>query len=307
MSQPTYSSPENRRFDVFKRWVVKKRRVTRMAPALPNLVWALLFFVIPFGLMAVYSLAQQDPGTAEMNFNWTTENYERVGQGLILAALARSLLMSTAATLLCILIAYPLAYFIAHHSGRLKPVFLVLVIIPFWTSFVIRTYAWLGLLKPQGLTNNMLQAMGLVGEGSSVAFTPLAIVIGIVYNYLPLMIFPLFVSLNRIDKSVLEAAGDLGASSFSTFRRVIFPQALPGMVAGIIVVGVPATGEYVIPAILGGGKTLMFGNLIAAQFGSAFAWPFGAALATVLTALLLAMIVVLIQAVGRERLGSELS
>lgn len=284
-----------------------KQRVGRMVPALPNLLWATIFFVVPFGLMAVYSIAQQDPVTAEMNFNWTTENYERVGQSLILGALVRSLLMSAAATLLCLLIAYPLAYFIARESGRLKPVFLILVIIPFWTSFVIRTYAWLGLLKPQGLVNNMLQVMGVVGEESSVAFTPLGIVVGIVYNYLPLMIFPLFASLNRIDESVLEAARDLGASSFSTFRRVIFPQALPGMMAGIIIVGVPATGEYVIPAILGGGKTLMFGNVIAAQFGSAFAWPFGAALATVLTTLLLAMIVILVQVVGRERLGSELS
>ncbi len=277
-------------------------RFARTAAALPNLLWAALFFAVPFGLMAVYSFAQQDPLTAEMNYDWTFQNYERVGEGLVIGALVRSLWLSGLATGICLLIGYPLAYFIAHRSGRLKALFLLLVIVPFWTSFVIRIYAWLGLLAPEGLVNNFVVAIGLVDKSSSLAFSPTAILIGIVYNYLPLMVFPLFVSLDRIDRRVLESARDLGASSLSSFRRVIFPQAMPGMIAGIIVVGVPATGEYVIPSILGGGKTLMFGNIIAAQFGSSFVWPFGAALATTLTALLLAMIAIMVRATGVSQL-----
>jgi spermidine/putrescine transport system permease protein len=173
------------------------------------------------------------------------------------------------------------------------------VIVPFWTSFVIRTYAWLGILGPQGHVNDFVSWTGLSDRPLELAFDTPAIIIGIVYNYLPLMIFPLFVSLDRIDARVLEAARDLGAGSVSVFRRVIFPQALPGLVAGVIVVGVPAAGEYVVPAILGGGKTLMFGNIIAAQFGASFVWPFGAALATALTGLLLVFIAATLGAARR--------
>jgi spermidine/putrescine transport system permease protein len=274
-------------------------RLTRLGAATPNLLWACAFFAVPVAIMLLYSVATQDTLTAKVAFDWSLDNYERIGDSIVLHALLRSLWISGVATLACLVLGYPVAYFLAFRAGRLKAVLLGLVVVPFLTSFVVRTYALIGVLGPQGALNDVLRATGLVDEPLALLFNPTGIVIGIVYNYLPLMILTLFVALDRIDARVLEAARDLGAGTFSTFRRVIFPQALPGMVAGIIVVGAPAAGEYVIPSILGGGKTLMFGNVIANQFGSTFAWPYGAALSVVLTAVLLVLIFATLRLAGR--------
>jgi spermidine/putrescine transport system permease protein len=273
--------------------------LTRLGAATPNLLWACAFFAVPVAIMLLYSVATQDTLTAKVAFDWSLDNYERIGDSIVLHALLRSLWISGVATLACLVLGYPVAYFLAFRAGRLKAVLLGLVVVPFLTSFVVRTYALIGVLGPQGALNDVLRATGLVDEPLALLFNPTGIVIGIVYNYLPLMILTLFVALDRIDARVLEAARDLGAGTFSTFRRVIFPQALPGMVAGIIVVGAPAAGEYVIPSILGGGKTLMFGNVIANQFGSTFAWPYGAALSVVLTAVLLVLIFATLRLAGR--------
>jgi spermidine/putrescine transport system permease protein len=273
--------------------------LARRLTTIPNLLWTAVFFVVPFGMMVVYSLSRQDVLTAKISYVWTTENYRLIDDAIILNAFARSLWISGGSTLICLVLGYPVAYFIAHRAGRFKSLFLVLVIVPFWTSFVIRTYAWLGILGPAGYLNDVVGWFGASPNSLKLAYNTPAIMIGIVYNYLPLMVFPLFVSLDRIDRRVLEAAFDLGAGGLSVFRRVIFPQSLPGVLAGVILVGVPATGEYVIPTILGGGKSLMFGNIIANQFGSSFVWPFGAALATTLTAVLLLLIVVVLQTARR--------
>jgi ABC-type spermidine/putrescine transport system permease subunit I len=280
--------------------------IRRVAAAVPNLAWAALFFLVPFAVMILYSVSVQDPITAQIHYTLSTSNYARIDQPLVLGALLRSLSMSAIATVLCVVLGYPVAYFIAHWAGRWKPLFLVMVIVPFWMSFVIRTYAWLGLLGPQGQVNDILKSVGLISAPLPLAYHPIAIVIGIVYNYLPIMIFPLFVALDRIDHRVIEASRDLGATSRHVFTRVIFPQSLPGLVAGVIVVAVPATGEYVVPAILGGGKTLMLGNVIQDQFGLSFAWPFGAALATAMTGLLLVFIAITVRVaarMGMEQIG----
>jgi spermidine/putrescine transport system permease protein len=271
--------------------------------AVPNLAWAALFFVVPFGIMILYSVSTQDALTAEIHYTGTLSNYAKLDSPTVLTSVERSLMVSALATGLCVVLGYPVAYFIAHKAGRLKPLFLVLVIIPFWTSFVIRTYAWLGLLSPSGYVNELLRSLGVIANPLSLAYDPAAIVVGVTYNYLPIMIFPLFVALDRIDPRVLEAARDLGAGGLAVIWRVIIPQSLPGLVAGIIVVAVPATGEYVVPAILGGGKTLMLGNVIGAQFGLSFVWPFGAALATAMTGLLLLFIAITVKAASR--LGME--
>lgn len=250
--------------------------------------------------MFVYSLARQDSLTAQIEYAWTLENYRDLWRGIIGHALVRSLAMSAAATFLCVLLGYPVAYYLARYAGRWKGLLLVLVIVPFWTSFVVRTYAWLQILAPEGYLNRLLRWVHLTDQPLPIAYGPYAIIIGVTYNYLPLMIFPLYVSLSQINEEVLEAARDLGASSFTTFKRVILPQARPGLIAGIIIVGVPATGEYVVPSILGGGKTLMFGNLIALQFGSGFRWPFGAALAALLTVILMAAVFLLLTRFGDD-------
>ena len=249
--------------------------------------------------MVLYSFATQDTLTADISFGWTVESYERLNDPIVLRALLRSLWISGVATLICLVIAYPLAYLLAFRAGRLKPVLVALVIIPFLTSFVVRTYAWVNILGEGGIVNDAVLGLGLAAEPLELIFNPIGIIIGIVYNYLPLMVLALFVVLDRIDPHVLESARDLGASAVSTFFRVVFPQGLPGMIAGIIIVGAPAAGEYVIPAILGGGKTLMYGNVIADQFGSAFQWPYGAALSVILVGLLLIVITVLVRLFGR--------
>jgi spermidine/putrescine transport system permease protein len=249
--------------------------------------------------MVLYSFATQDTLTADISFGWTTENYERINDSIVLRALVRSLWISAISTGICLLIAYPLAYFLAFRAGRLKPFLVALVVIPFLTSFVVRTYAWVNILGTGGPVNDTLLSLGVVDEPIQLIFNPVGIVIGIVYNYLPLMVLAIFVVLDRIDPQVLESARDLGASGISAFFRVVFPQGLPGMIAGIIVVGAPAAGEYVIPTILGGGKTLMYGNVIADQFGSAFEWPYGAALSVILVALLLIAIGLCVRGVRR--------
>jgi ABC-type spermidine/putrescine transport system permease subunit I len=276
--------------------------VAAAGSSLPNLVWAALFFAVPVAIMLVYSFAQQDSLTAKISFGWTLENYRDVTDPVVLRALVRSLWISGLATLACLLLGYPVAYFLAFHAGRLKFFFLACVIIPFLTSFVVRTYAWIGILGPKGTVNDLLIKVGIVDQPLHLLFNSTGIIVGITYNYLPLMVLSLFVVLDRIDPKVLESARDLGAGGISAFFRVIFPQALPGMIAGIIAVGAPAAGEYVIPTILGGGKTLMFGNVIAAQFGSSFAWPYCAALSVVLTGLLLILITGCVRVTGRDRM-----
>ncbi|MER8569367.1 ABC transporter permease [Mesorhizobium sp. M0924] len=273
--------------------------LSRVLVSLPNLVWVVLFFFVPSVLMILYSFATQNTLTAKISFGWTIESYERINDPIILQALVRSLWISGAATLICLLLAYPMAYFLTFQAGRLKAYLVTLVIIPFLTSFVIRSYAWVGILDTNGLLNDALISLHIVNQPLDLLFSPSAIIIGIVYNYLPLMVLTLFVSLDRINPNVLEAARDLGASGTSAFFRVVFPQSLPGMMAGIVVVGAPATGEYVIPTILGGGKTLMYGNVIANQFGSSFEWPYGAALSVILVFLLLAVIGLCIRIFGR--------
>lgn len=198
------------------------------------------------------------------------------------------------ATIACLLIGFPVAYTIARTPGRRQIVLLLAVMVPFWTSFVVRTYGIFNLIADHGPLARLLHALGLVsGDGLHLLFTPTGIGIGIVYSYLPLMILPLYVALERIDPALLDAASDLGASPARVLRRVILPLALPGIAAGCVLVGVPATGEYVIPQILGGGKTLMVGNVIADQFLSLGNYPFGSALAIVLTAIVMLALLVL--------------
>ncbi len=262
---------------------------------LPAGIWYLVLLVAPLVIIVVFSF-----GTRARNGGYAPafvfDNYARALQKP--EPFITSLQMATIGTILCLLVGLPLAYYLATRAGRYRGVLILLLVIPFWTSFLIRTYAWLLILGPDaGLAGFLESVTG--AEQVQILGTPVAVMIGLVYNYLPLMVFPLFVSLDRIDRRVLEAAFDLGAGGLSVFRRVIFPQSLPGVVAGVILVGVPATGEYVIPTILGGGKSLMFGNIIANQFGSSFVWPFGAALATTLTAVLLLIIVATLQTARR--------
>jgi ABC-type spermidine/putrescine transport system permease subunit I len=270
------------------------RGLGRQALALPSVGWTALFFVAPLGLLLLYSFGTTNTLTYEVQFGWTTSNYTGVFHGLYLDAIRRSLLLSAGATLACLVIGFPVAYTIARARGRWQIVLLLMVMVPFWTSFVVRTYGVFNLIGDSGPLAQLLRSLGLVhGRGIHLLFTPVGVGIGIVYSYLPLMILPLYVALERIEPALLDAANDLGAPPRRVLRRVILPLALPGIAAGCVLVGIPATGEYVIPQILGGGKTLMVGNVVANQFLDIGDYPFGAALAIVLTLIVMIVLVAL--------------
>lgn len=272
-----------------------------------NLGLALLvivpFFLAPTAIMVVYAFGSQDYLTGTIEFGWTLDAWERLNDSQLIRTFLRSVALATFATAACALIGYPLAYFVARHAGRFKTAAVIMIIAPFWVSFIVRAYAWLDILGEQGPINSTLRDLGLIDSPLALVNNDVGIAIGMTYSYLPLMVFPLYVALDRIDPSILESARDLGASSVSAFWRVTFPQAIPGLVGGCILVWVPALGEYVVPTIMGGGKSLMFGNLIALRF-SQLDWPLGAAMAVAMVTFALAVVAIAIRLVGRDRLGA---
>jgi spermidine/putrescine transport system permease protein len=261
-------------------------RLLRGLLALPTVGWVVLFFAVPLGMVIVYSLATISLVTFNISFGWTLSNYRQIYDPLYFNTLVRSVELSVGATIGCLLLGFPLAYFISRQSTRWQRVLLVFVIVPFWTSFIVRTYAMVNLLQNNGPLNDALNGLGITHGALNLLYTPRSIAIGIVYSYLPLMVLPIYVSLERIDPALLDAASDLGASGRRVFRRVVLPLARPGVVVGCIIVGIPAMGEYVIPEILGGGKTLMLGNVISDQYLSVGDIPFGSAIAVLLMAVM---------------------
>jgi ABC-type spermidine/putrescine transport system permease subunit I len=259
----------------------------------PSVVWTTLFFVAPLALLVVYSFGTTNLITYQVDFGWTLSNYSGIFQSVYLEPILRSFALSAAATIACLLVGFPVAWTIARARGRRQAILLLMVMIPFWTSFVVRTYGIYNVIAYNGPLDQLLRSIGLVHGYIHLLFTPIGVGIGIVYTYLPLMILPLFVALDRIDPSVMEAASDLGARPSRVFRRVVLPLAVPGIIAGCILVAIPATGEYVIPQILGGGTTLMFGNVVSDQFLSLGNYPFGAALAIAITVVLMIVLTVM--------------
>jgi ABC-type spermidine/putrescine transport system permease subunit I len=274
-------------------------RSARQLLLLPTAGWTVALFLGPLVLLVVYSFGSIDLLTFQVQFGWTLSNYGDVFSDLYLETIGRSLLLSVGSTLGCLIIGFPLAYAISRQRGKWQVLLLIGVMVPFWTSFVVRTYGLVNLLDDNGPLANLLQWLGLV-ENMRLLYTPWSIAIGMVYTYLPLMVLPLFVALERLDPAVMHAAADLGAPPRRVFRRVVLPLAAPGIAAGCVLVGVPATGEYVVPAILGGDKTLMYGNVVANQFTGLGNYPFGAALAVTLTTL-----VTFVLLISRRRAAAE--
>jgi ABC-type spermidine/putrescine transport system permease subunit I len=272
---------------------LRSRFESRHLLALPSVGWTVVFFLAPLVILFVYSFGSTNPLTYQVEFGWTFSNYTGVFQSLYLDTVLRSLALSAGSTVACLLVGFPVAYTIARAKGWRQVALLLLVLIPFWTSFIVRTYGIYNLISDNGPLYQILRDLGLVHGYINILYSPIGVAIGIVYTYLPLMVLPLFVALERIDESLLDAAHDLGAGPIRVMRRVILPLALPGIIGGCILVGIPATGEYVIPQILGGGKTLMFGNVVADQFLNIGDDPFGAAMAVVVMLVLLAVLVFL--------------
>lgn len=251
---------------------------------LPAYLWLGLFFLLPLLIVVYYSFTVRGPlGASEAAF--TLEHYARLWDPLYFRILWRSLWLAVATTLISIVLAYPFAYALARAPQRWKTLLLLLSVIPFWTNFLIRTYAWMVILRSNGFANAVLSSLGLIEQPLSLLFTPGAVLLGLVYGFLPFMILPIYAAIDRLEPSFLEAASDLGARPWQTFWRVTLPLTAPGIAAGVLLVFVPALGMFVIPDLMGGAKVTLIGNLIQNQFLSARNWQFGSAASVVLMAL----------------------
>ncbi len=245
----------------------------------PGALWYLGFLIAPLVVMVVMSLGERSPNGGYTPAV-TLEQYANLTSRI--TPLTNTLGLAALNTLICLLVAFPVAYTLALKvRGSWKLVLVALVIVPFWTSFLIRTYAWMTLLGANGIP----KILGWIGFGEvQLLNTPFAVSLGIVYNYLPLMVLPIYVSLERLDRSFIEASRDLGAGPIATIRQIVLPLAAPGILSGIVLVFIPIMGEYLIPILLGGGKTYFLGNALADLFLQSRNWPFGSALASVFVA-----------------------
>jgi len=250
---------------------------------LPARAMQVLFFAVPLGIVVVLSvLTRGDYGGAEQP--WSSESYRRLFDPLYGLILWRSIWIAALATALCVLLGFPLALYISR-AQKYRSLLLQLVILPFWTSFLIRTYAWLFLLRDTGLVNTALLKLGVIHQPLPLLYNDGAVLLGLVYGYLPFMVLPIYAALERMDPSLAEAAADLGAKPLSIVLRVIAPLASAGVLAGSLLVFIPCLGAYLTPDLMGGGRTVMVGNLVQNQFTTARDWPFGSAVSLALMAI----------------------
>jgi putrescine transport system permease protein len=257
--------------------------------------WLLLFFLAPFFIVLKISLSEAtiaSPPYLPM-VSWLDEGIMQVKivfdnftylweDDLYVDTYINSVQIAGLSTLICLLIGYPIAYAIVRAPQTTKNILLLMIILPFWTSFLLRVYAWMGLLADQGSINDLLIYLGFIDEPIRLLYTQFAVYIGIVYTYLPFMILPLYANMEKLDLTLLEAASDLGAKPFTTFLTVTLPLTIPGIIAGSLLVFIPATGEYVIPDLLGGGNVLMIGRVLYNEFAANFDWPVASAVAIAL-------------------------
>jgi putrescine transport system permease protein len=282
-------------------WAVSERLNRALVVALPY-AWLALFFLAPFAIVLKISLADQAMGIppytpllVDGHLQATLDNYRfLLSDSLYARAYANALWFAGWATLGSLLIGYPLAYGIVRAPAKWRNGLLLLVILPFWTSFLIRVYAWIGLLKGNGLINNLLLGMGVIHEPLTLLNNAFAIYVGLIYSYLPYMVLPLYAALEKLDPTLLEAASDLGCRPSQAFWRVTVPLSLPGMVAGCLLVFIPMCGEFIIPELLGGSDTLMIGKVLWDEFFTNRDWPVASAVA-------LAMLVLLVLPMGLLR------
>jgi spermidine/putrescine transport system permease protein len=259
----------------------------------PAWLWLALLFLAPLAVVLAYSLLTRGVygGTGQP---WTLESYARLLDPLYLTILLRSFVMALVATALCLVFAFPAALFIAR-SARHKNLFLMLVMLPFWTSFLVRTYAWMFLLRDTGMINTALQAIGIIHDPLPLLYNNGAVLLGLVYGYLPFMVLPIYATLERLDPALVEAAADLGARPIVTLFRIVVPLCRPGIIAGSLLVFIPCLGAYLTPDLLGGGRTVLVGNLVQNQFTTARDWPFGSAISIALMLLVTALLVVFLR------------
>ena len=277
----------------------------RIAIATPYL-WLLAFFLAPFAIILKISLA--DPVLAQPPFSQTVsaDNYVfLLTDKLYAITYLRSIYMAAAATVLCLALGFPMAYGIARSKPSTRSLLLMLIMLPFWISFLLRVYAWMGLMNNYGAINNLLMWLGVIDQPLQLMYTDFAIFIGLTYSYLPFMILPLYASLERMDLDLVEAAQDLGASRARAFRDVTWPLARPGVIAGCLLVFIPAMGEYVIPYLLGGPDTLLIGRVLFDEFFVNRDWPLASSVAVILLLLLVVPIMLLQHYQSRDQAGTS--
>ena len=270
-------------------------------------LWLFVFVFIPFLIIVWISLGKTYPASPPFAFkpefpwiHW--EGYQRLfTDSLYVRAYLISVYNAAIATLLCLLVGYPMALGLTRVSRSWRSFLLILVILPFWTSFLIRVYAWIGILKPEGLLNQFLMALGVISEPLQILNTHTAIFIGIVYSYLPFMVLPIYSTLEKMDYSLIEAAQDLGCPPVTAFWKITLPLAIPGILAGCLLVFIPAVGEFVIPDLLGGSRTLMIGKTLWSEFFNNRDWPLASAVAIILLLLLVVPIVMFQNAQARAQ------
>jgi spermidine/putrescine transport system permease protein len=262
----------------------RRLRLPRGLGALPLSVWILLFFILPFGLVVWYSFGYK-PGIYQTHANdiLSLDRYGEAASPAFFAIFVRTLKIAVTGTVLCLIIAFPMAYWMAVKlAPKWRGVVLALVLIPYWTNFLVRTIGWQISLSPTGFVSKLLQWANLTDGPLHVLYTSAAVQLGVVYNYLPLMILPLYVALERLDPKLLEASRDLGGTAWDTLCRITIPLSAPGVTAGMLLVFVPLMGDYITPTVLGGASGSMVGQMVAAQFQSAQNWALGAAMAVLL-------------------------
>ncbi|AMZ73770.1 MULTISPECIES: ABC transporter permease subunit [Pseudomonas] len=300
-----------------------KRRLDRITPGGRQLVigvpfiWLFLFFMLPFFIVLKISFAEADvaiPPYTEI-YSYVDQklqvllnlaNYAMLSEDeLYIAAYLGSLKMALISTVLCLLIGYPMAYGIANARKEMQTVLVLLIMMPTWTAILIRVYAWMGILSNNGLLNGFLLSMGFINEPLQILNTNLAVYIGVVYSYLPFMILPLYANLVKHDPSLLEAASDLGSSTFNSFWKITVPLSKNGIVAGCMLVFIPVVGEFVIPELLGGPETLMIGKVLWQEFFNNRDWPVASALAVVMLAILIVPIILFNRSQAKEMEGKE--
>ncbi|QAR33877.1 spermidine/putrescine ABC transporter permease PotB [Geovibrio thiophilus] len=248
-------------------------------------LWFLIFVFVPNILVFGVSFLERHENNF-VTFSFTLENYQRIFSSVYFTVFADSFRLALISMLICLVVGYPFAYRLARLKGRVKNILFMLIIIPFWTSSLIRTYAIMIVLKTNGLLNTVLLWLGIISEPLNLLYTGTAVTIGMVYSLLPFMILPLYASIEKLDKVYIEAAGDLGAGKIQTFIRVIIPLTMPGIIAGCTLVFLPSFCLFYIPDLMGGAKDLLIGNLIKNQFLSARDWPFGSAVSVVLSGIM---------------------
>jgi len=265
-------------------------------------LWLLVFFLTPFVIILKISLA--DPALAQPPYTPTIDNQGNINitfdnfvflltDKLYALTYLRSLVLAASATLFALLLGFPMAYGISRASAATRSLLLLLIILPFWISFLLRVYAWMGLMNNYGVINNTLMWLGFIDQPIQIMYTDFAVLVGLTYSYLPFMVLPLYATLEKLDLDLVEAAQDLGASSTRAFWDVTWPLARPGVIAGCLLVFIPATGEYVIPYLLGGPNSMLIGRVLFEEFFANRDWPLASAVAIVMLLLLIAPIMLL--------------